>query len=141
MAELPICQKTLQVWAPLISKTWLAAAVIRVVVVLKIKTDDGSFWPSRVSVPVMPNVPPEYEPSVSVVRPSSTGRAVEARRSVNAVFASLKEVIEAPPRTSDPVLVIVPVGGVAPPTPTSPPAVPEISLGVALVTAVLARTP
>lgn len=37
--------------------------------------------------------------------------------------------------------MIDPVGAVAPPTPTSPPAVPEIVLAAALVTAVLARTP
>lgn len=69
--------------------------------VLKIKTDAGLLKPSRVSVPVMPNVPPEYAPSVSVVPPSSTGRAVEARTSVNAVFASLKAVRKAPPSTTD----------------------------------------
>ena len=115
--------------------------MIRVDVVLKIKTDAGLLRPSSVSVPFMPNVPPEYAPSVSVVPPSSTGRAVEVRTSVNGVFASLKAVREPPPSTTDPLVVIDPVGAVAPPTPTSPPAVPEIVLAAALVTPVLARTP
>jgi len=87
VAELPICQKTLQAWAPRVSKTLLEAAVIRVFAVLKIKTDVGSFRPSKVSVPFMTNVPPEYAPLVSVVEPSSTGRETEVRRSENAEFA------------------------------------------------------
>ena len=104
-------------------------------------TDVGSPKPSRVSVPFMPKVPPEYAPLVSVVEPSSTGSATETRVSENAAFASLRAVNEAPPRICEPVKVIVPVGAVAPPTPTSPPALPEILLGFELVTPVLARTP
>jgi len=89
----------------------------------------------------MPKVPPEYAPLVSVVEPSSTGRATETRVSANAVFASLRAVNEAPPSICEPLKVIVPAGAVAPPTPTSPPADPEITLAAADVTVVLARIP
>jgi hypothetical protein len=38
VAELPICQKTLQAWAPLMRTTLLLAAVVRVDAALMIKT-------------------------------------------------------------------------------------------------------
>jgi hypothetical protein len=55
VAELPTCQKTLQAWAPLMSLTLLDEAVIRVDGIWKTKTALGSFWPSRVTVPVIPS--------------------------------------------------------------------------------------
>jgi hypothetical protein len=52
VAELPTCQKTLQAFAPLISSTWLADAVVSVLPIWKMKTAFGSPCASRVSVPV-----------------------------------------------------------------------------------------
>jgi hypothetical protein len=52
VAELVTCQKTLQGLAPLMSVTLLDDDVMNVEVALKIQTEFGSFWPSRVSVPV-----------------------------------------------------------------------------------------
>ena len=49
--------------------------------------------------------------------------------------------IDEPPRTVDPDVVMTPDGAVAPPTPISEPAVPVMEEAVALVTAELARTP
>src|ERR1035438_2982580 len=66
---------TLDAWAPLMRSTLLADAVMSVDAALKMKTAFGSPWASRVSVPVIPNVPAgdAYTPGVSVVPPSSTG--------------------------------------------------------------------
>ena len=50
VAELPTCQNTLHSWAPLISVTVLADAVIRVEPAWKMKTELGSPAPSSVSV-------------------------------------------------------------------------------------------
>jgi hypothetical protein len=76
-----------------------------------------------------------------VVPPNSTPVTVPPRLSANALDAAVKAVIDAPPRTVAPEVVITPVGAVAPPTPISVPAVPVIPDAVALVTAELARTP
>jgi len=57
VAELPICQKTLQAWAPLIRSTLLSEAVVRVVAVWKMNTASGSPWASSVTAPVNPKVP------------------------------------------------------------------------------------
>ncbi|KOV34936.1 hypothetical protein ADK60_10835 [Streptomyces sp. XY431] len=54
VAELPICQKTLQGAAPLIRFTWLAEAVVRVDPTWNTQTAFGSPPASRVSVPVSP---------------------------------------------------------------------------------------
>ncbi len=56
VAELPICQKTLQDWAPLIRATLLFEAVVRVEPIWKMKTAFGSPWASRVTVPVRPRL-------------------------------------------------------------------------------------
>jgi hypothetical protein len=56
VAELPTCQKTLQACAPFVRMTELEAAVINVEPALKIKTDEVSPRPSRVSAPVIPRV-------------------------------------------------------------------------------------
>jgi hypothetical protein len=59
-AELTTRQKTLQGLAPLTKLTRLDDAVTRSDVALKIQTELGSLWPSRVSVPVRSSVaPPE----------------------------------------------------------------------------------
>lgn len=58
VAELVTCQKTLQGWAPLMNRTVLEEAVTRSDVAWKIQTALGSFWPSRVRVPVRPRVLP-----------------------------------------------------------------------------------
>ena len=52
VAEVPTCQKTLHAWAPLITLTLLAEAVVRAEAVWKMKTASGSFWPSSVRVPL-----------------------------------------------------------------------------------------
>lgn len=52
VAELPICQKTLQSEAPLIKSTVALLAVVIVLPVWKIKTAAGSPPPSSVSAPV-----------------------------------------------------------------------------------------
>ena len=57
VAELPICQKTLHSCAPLMSVTTLFEAVVIVEAALKMKTELGSFPPSRTNVPVSKNVP------------------------------------------------------------------------------------
>jgi len=57
VAELPITQKTLLAWAPLIRTTLLPEAVVSVDAAWKIKTELESPPPSRVKVPVIPNVP------------------------------------------------------------------------------------
>ena len=49
--------------------------------------------------------------------------------------------IDEPPRIIVPEVLITPVGAVAPPTPISEPAEPEMPEVVALVTAAFARTP
>jgi len=54
VAELPTCQNTLQFCAPLISTILELDAVVSVLAILKIQTEAGLFWPSRVSVPVSP---------------------------------------------------------------------------------------
>ena len=57
VAELPTIQNTLHGCAPLISTTELEDAVIRVDSAKKMKIAFGSFWPSKVSTPVIPSVP------------------------------------------------------------------------------------
>src|SRR5487761_2640727 len=54
VAELPICQNTLQLWPLLITPTVELLAVVSVLPILKIKTASGSPWASRVRVPVRP---------------------------------------------------------------------------------------
>ena len=58
VAELVTCQKTLHGCAPLMKLTELEDAVTRSDVAWKIQTEFGSFWPSRVNVPVRPSVVP-----------------------------------------------------------------------------------
>jgi hypothetical protein len=53
VAELPICQKTLHAWAPLMRTTRLAEAVISVEAVWKMKTASGFPWASSVRAPVI----------------------------------------------------------------------------------------
>jgi hypothetical protein len=55
VAELPTCQKTLQAWAPLTSRTVLLVAVVRVDPAWKMKTASRSCWASSVNVPVIAN--------------------------------------------------------------------------------------
>ena len=57
MAELPTGQKTLAAFAPLMSFTLLADAMMSVDAAWKMKTAAGLPWASRVRVPVIPNVP------------------------------------------------------------------------------------
>jgi hypothetical protein len=54
VAELPICQKTLHAWAPLIKCTRLPVAVVSVDVTWKTQMASGSPSASSVSVPVNP---------------------------------------------------------------------------------------
>lgn len=56
VAELVTCQKTLHELAPLMSFTELDDAVMRSDGAWKTQMDFGSFWPSRVSVPVRSSV-------------------------------------------------------------------------------------
>ena len=57
VAELPICQNTLQALELPITTTWLADAVISVDAAWKMKTAFGSPWVLSVIVPVMASVP------------------------------------------------------------------------------------
>ena len=57
VAELPTCQNTLQGEAPLISDTTLLEPIVSDESVWKMKTESGSFSPSRVKVPVSPRAP------------------------------------------------------------------------------------
>ena len=52
VAELPTCQNTLHAWAPLMRLTLLFGAVVSVDPILKMNTELGSPWASRVNVPV-----------------------------------------------------------------------------------------
>jgi hypothetical protein len=54
VAELPTTQNTLPTWAPLMSTTSLAPAVVSVVPAWKMNTAFSSPWASSVSVPVIP---------------------------------------------------------------------------------------
>jgi hypothetical protein len=54
VAELPICQKTLHGWAPLIMLTLLDEAVVSVEPIWNMNTAVGSPWASNVNVPVRP---------------------------------------------------------------------------------------
>jgi hypothetical protein len=58
VAELPICQKTLQGLAPFCSTTLLADAVVSVLAAWKIQTVSGTPPASSVRVPVRPSSPP-----------------------------------------------------------------------------------
>jgi hypothetical protein len=58
VTELPICQKTLQGFAPLIMATTLEEAVISVLADLNMNTAFESFWALSVSVPVIARVVP-----------------------------------------------------------------------------------
>ena len=73
VAELPTCQKTLHACVPLIRLTWLADAVVSVLVAAwKTNTALGSPPPSSVSVPVKPNEEAElYTPGCRVWPPRS----------------------------------------------------------------------
>lgn len=53
VAELPTAQKTLHAWAPFSRTTELDVAVVRLEGTWMMKTDDASFAPFRVSVPVI----------------------------------------------------------------------------------------
>ena len=108
----------------------------------KINTDVLTPPPSRVRLPFTSKVPAVYAPGV-IVRPppSSTTVVVPARLSASAADAAVNAAMEEPPRTWVPEIVMVPVGATALPTPISPPAVPVIPLGVALVIPAFARTP
>jgi hypothetical protein len=57
VAELPICQKTLQACAPPVSKTVLEAPVIKVEAARKINTADETPCASKVKVPLIARVP------------------------------------------------------------------------------------
>lgn len=52
VAELPVCQKTLQAWALFMRLTLLPLAVVIVEPILKMKTASELPWPLSVSVPV-----------------------------------------------------------------------------------------
>jgi hypothetical protein len=54
VAELPICQNTLQATPgpPLMTTTDASLAVVSVLPISKMKTASGLFWASRVSLPV-----------------------------------------------------------------------------------------
>ena len=141
VAELPICQKTLQACAPFVSKTVLDAPVINVDAERNINTAVESPSPSSVNTPLIASVGLLYAPGV-IVRPapSSTPVTVPPRLSAKAPEAAVSAASDAPPRTVDPVKAMVPDGAVALPTPIFPPAVPEIPEAVALVIPALART-
>ena len=119
----------------------LEVPVVRVEVERKINTAAGSPKASRVNVPVIPREGLLYAPGVFVVPPNSTPVTVPPRFSDNAPDAAVNAVMDAPPKTLTPDVLITPVGAVALPTPMSEPAVPVIPDDVALVTAVFARTP
>ncbi|MCU1576953.1 MAG: hypothetical protein JWP70_1657 [Leifsonia sp.] len=55
VAELPTCQNTFDAFAPLISFTLLADAVISVEPIWNVKTAFGSPRASKVTVPVIPS--------------------------------------------------------------------------------------
>jgi hypothetical protein len=75
VAELPICQKTLHSWAPLINVTVLFDAVVSVVAVLKMNTEFGSLPPSRTTDPVSANGPR----SAALYTPAGSGRGAVPR--------------------------------------------------------------
>jgi hypothetical protein len=86
VAELPTCQKTWHAWAPLITLMSLAEAVIRVEAIWKMKTELGSPWPSRVTVPLTASGPVDLNtPAVSVCPTRSPAtKAVGARLAASA---------------------------------------------------------
>ena len=68
VTEVPTCQKMRQAWAPLITLTVLAEAVIRVEATWKMKTAFGSPWPSNVRGPPSASGPVDlYTPASSVL--------------------------------------------------------------------------
>ena len=72
VAELPICQKTLQGCAPLMNETMLAEAVVRVEPAWKTQIASGSPSASSVIAPVRPiELADEYTPGVRVRPPRS----------------------------------------------------------------------
>ena len=56
VAELPTCQKMLCAWAPPARTTELLLKVVSDEAIWKIQTEFALPWPSRVRVPVIPNV-------------------------------------------------------------------------------------
>jgi hypothetical protein len=56
VAELPICQKTLAAWAPLMRTTLLLVAVVSALAIWKMNWAFGLPPASSVSVPVIPSV-------------------------------------------------------------------------------------
>ena len=95
VAELPTCQKTLHDRAPLTRFTPLADAVMSVDAALKTNTAFGSPCPSRVTVPVIPNVPAaeSYTPAVLVVPPSSTGTVAVVARPAASSYAVTRSLL------------------------------------------------
>jgi hypothetical protein len=76
VAELPICQNTLQEVAPLTRSTRLSLAVVNVEPAWKMKTEFGSPLPFSVSVPVSPTDDAElYTPGSSFFPPRSAAIA------------------------------------------------------------------
>jgi hypothetical protein len=55
VAELPICQKTLEAWAPLMSTTALPLAVVSALPTWKMNWAFELPWASSVRVPVIPS--------------------------------------------------------------------------------------
>nr|WP_254550049.1 hypothetical protein [Catellatospora tritici] len=92
VAELPICQNTLQACAPLISATVLFGAVISVASVWKMNTESGRPCPFRTRVPVRPNVGLVYTPSGRICPPSSTPVVVAGVRPAASLYAVVKSV-------------------------------------------------
>ena len=66
VAELTTCQKTLHGFAPLMSDTTLLEPVIKVLAAWNTNDAFGSFWASRITVPVSDIAPALYTPVVSV---------------------------------------------------------------------------
>jgi hypothetical protein len=92
VAELPTCQNTLQAWAPLRSRMWLALSVMSVEPTWKMKTAPAFPWAFRVSEP------PTSSDDVALYTPASSdwpapmkpGRLVAGVRPAASLYAVVR---------------------------------------------------
>jgi hypothetical protein len=92
VAELPTCQNTLQAWAPLVRKTWLAESVTRVEPTWKMKTAFESPCAFRISAPPTSSDDVAlYTPgAIDWPAPMKPGNAVAGVRPAASLYAVVK---------------------------------------------------
>jgi hypothetical protein len=91
VAELPTCQNTLQACAPSISLTVLLEAVVSVDPAWKMNTEERSFCPSRVTVPVRPiEEVDSYTPGARVWPPRSLDTRLRGVRPAASTYAVVR---------------------------------------------------